>query len=105
MMGPVGQDGAMVRGGPERPDGPGKKMQSVGQKAKMAVAMAQEAGGMLPKNAQGVAASGLARGADAEALFASVVAPEPVDPPPAETELDAKSLAVAVQDLPSDIES
>ena len=119
MMGPVGIDAAMPRGGPDQADGPGKKMQAVGQKAKMAVAMAREAGIDLPKNAQGIAASGLARGADPESLFASLVEPDPVDPDPVgdpdmpvtdepvapvdDATLLAKAMAVPVQDMPPEI--
>ena len=79
MMGSIGQTGGdMMRRGMDvdRPMGPGKKMDAVGQQAKAAVNAAREAGIELPKNAQGMAASGLARGADPETLFASLVTPE-----------------------------
>lgn len=79
MMGSIGQTGGdMMRRGMDvdRPMGPGKKMDAVGQQAKAAVNAAREAGIDLPKNAQGMAASGLARGADPETLFASLVTPE-----------------------------
>lgn len=122
MMGPVGHEASMARGGPDRPDrpdGPGKKMNAVGQKARMAVMTAREAGADLPKNAQGMAASGLARGADPETLFASLIQPDPVDPvhptdpvDPVEAPaddgtamLDAKAMAIAVQDAPPELES
>lgn len=55
---------------------PGGAAQSVGHQAKAAVAAAREAGADLPKNAQGLAASGLARGADPATLFASLIAPD-----------------------------
>ncbi len=108
MMGPVGPD-STPRGmdRPERAEGPGKKMQAVGQKAKMAVAMAREAGVELPKDAQGMAASGLARGADAESLFASLVDPEPTETPDQPddtvTDMTAKSFAVPIQDVPPEL--
>lgn len=79
MMGSIGQTGGdMMRRGmdTDKPMGPGKKMDAVGQQAKAAVSAAREAGIELPKNAQGMAASGLARGADPETLFASLVTPE-----------------------------
>ncbi len=49
---------------------PGNSANAVGQLAKQAVSAAQEAGIALPKNAQGFAASQIARGADAASLFA-----------------------------------
>ena len=52
------------------PLGPGKSANAVGQLAKQAVSAAQEAGITLPKNAQGFAASQIARGADPASLFA-----------------------------------
>ncbi|MXQ07780.1 hypothetical protein GQ651_07965 [Alphaproteobacteria bacterium GH1-50] len=61
----------------ERPQ-MGKSAEAVGQRAKAAVETARAAGTDLPKNAQGVAASGLARGATAESLFAALVS-EPGD--------------------------
>ena len=64
---------------PVHPNGqfaPGGSAQSVGHQAKAAVAAAREAGADLPKNAQDIAASGLARGADPATLFASLIAPE-----------------------------
>lgn len=56
--------------------GQGRRAQSVGHQAKAAVAAARESGAVLPGNAQGLAASAVARGADPAALFASLVAPE-----------------------------
>ncbi len=57
------------------------KMNAIGHQAKAAVVVAREAGVDLPNNAQGIAASGLARGVDAAALFASLVTPDdPVMP-------------------------
>ena len=54
----------------------GKSAASVGHLAKAAVAAAQEAGVDLPKNAQGLAASQIAKGADPASLFAAVVSDE-----------------------------
>jgi hypothetical protein len=62
--------------------GPGKSAQSVGHQAKAAVAAAKESGAMLPSNAQGLAASGIARGADPATIFAAMVTPEPPPPDP-----------------------
>ena len=56
---------------------PGKSAQSVGHVAKAAVAEARAAGVELPKNAQGMAASAIARGADPASVFAALLAPEP----------------------------
>jgi len=56
---------------------PGKSAQAVGQIAKVAVAEAKAAGIDLPKNAQGMAASAIAKGADPSTIFAALIAPEP----------------------------
>lgn len=57
------------------PRGADKSVQSIGQLAKAAVTAAREAGGMeLPRNAQGIAASSIARGIDPASLFAAQVA-------------------------------
>ncbi|MBB96195.1 MAG: hypothetical protein CML68_16590 [Rhodobacteraceae bacterium] len=63
--------------------GPGKSGQSVGHQAKATVAAAKEAGIEPPKNAQGLAASQIARGVEAAMIF---TAPEPPvsDPPVAD---------------------
>ena len=53
----------------------GRRAEAVGQQAKAAVAAAREAGAELPKNAQGIAASGIARGADPSSIFAALVGP------------------------------
>lgn len=58
--------------------GAGKGAQAVGQQAKAAVAVAREAGFDGPRNAQGIAASAVARGIDPASLFAGQVA-EPAD--------------------------
>ena len=55
--------------------------QAVGQQAKAAVADARSNGVDLPGNAQGIAASGIARGADPASLFQALVTP-PTDNPP-----------------------
>ncbi|NNL18599.1 MAG: hypothetical protein HKP37_07655 [Boseongicola sp.] len=51
----------------------GRRGEAVGQQAKAAVAAARSAGAELPKNAQGLAASGIARGADPASIFAALV--------------------------------
>lgn len=84
----MGLDAAMMRGpgtapGAER-SGSGKSAQSVGHLAKAAVASARtaalEAGLELPRNAQGLAASGIARGADPASIFAGLLAGNTGDP-------------------------
>lgn len=55
----------------------GKARQSVGHMAKTAVAEAKLLGVDLPKNAQGMAASAIARGAEAGSVFAAIVVSEP----------------------------
>ena len=59
---------------------PGKSGQSVGHQAKAAVAAAASDGVDLPRNAQGMAASAIARGIDPASVFAALVAPEPTPP-------------------------
>lgn len=54
--------------------GAGKSAEAVGQQAKAIVAVAREAGVDVPKNAQGLAASAVARGIDPASLFAARVA-------------------------------
>ncbi|QGX96856.1 hypothetical protein EI983_00590 [Roseovarius faecimaris] len=63
---------------------PGKAAQSVGHMAKAAVTAAKEAGAVLPKNAQGLAASAVAHGVDPATLFESMIPPPPAveDTPP-----------------------
>lgn len=53
----------------------GNRDQTVGHKAKAAVAAARDAGVELPKNAQGLAASGIAGGVDPSSLFVAFVGP------------------------------
>ena len=55
---------------------PGKNGQSVGHLAKQAVSAAREAGIDLPRNAQGVAASQIAQGADPASVFAAAAEPD-----------------------------
>ena len=81
------------------PEGPGKSAQSVGHRAKAAVAAAQEAGLEVPKNAQGYAASMIAKGADPETLFAALV-----EEPPAEVPIDETEPAVADLDASDPVE-
>ena len=59
---------------------PGKSGQSMGHMAKAAVAEAKATGAELPKNAQGLAASAIAKGADPASIFAALVTPDPVEP-------------------------
>ncbi|PWJ16988.1 hypothetical protein [Jannaschia seohaensis] len=61
------------------PTRPGKSAQAVGQMAKVAVAEAKAAGVELPKNAQGLAASSIAGGADPSSVFAALTTPPPVE--------------------------
>lgn len=58
------------------PAGPGKSGMAVGQIAKQAVAEARASGIDLPSNAQGMAASQIAKGADPASIFAALIAPE-----------------------------
>ncbi len=58
---------------------PGNKQNSVGHRAKAAVVAAREAGLDLPKNAQGFAASAIAKGADSASVFQSLIVSD--DPP------------------------
>jgi len=53
--------------------GPSNRVNAVGQLAKSAVQDARESGIELPKNAQGYAASQIARGADPESVFSALV--------------------------------
>ncbi len=72
MIGAVGEPAfSGNRGSVEQ----GRRAEAVGQQAKAAVAAATEAGAELPKNAQGIAASGIARGADPSSIFAALVGP------------------------------
>jgi hypothetical protein len=69
---------------------PGGRAGAVGQMAKAAVAEARAAGVDLPGNAQGLAASQIARGADPATVFAALVTPvgdgtDTVESPDAET--------------------
>ncbi len=70
MIGAIGQTAAMT-GAQDR--GAAHKAQAVGHQAKAAVIAAREAGADLPKNAQGMAASEIAKGADPESIFAALV--------------------------------
>ena len=54
-----------------------KRADAVGQQAKAVLAAARESGADLPRNAQGLAASAVARGLDAGSLFAARTAPAP----------------------------
>lgn len=67
---------------------PGKSGQAIGHIAKAAVAEAKTAGVDLPENAQGMAASAIAKGADPASIFAALVQPDPVDPPSDDTGLE-----------------
>lgn len=63
------------------PRGAGKA-QAIGQLAKQAVAEARAGGADLPRNAQGLAASGLAKGAGFATLVAALMPPPPVTETP-----------------------
>ncbi|MAC77471.1 MAG: hypothetical protein CML66_05350 [Rhodobacteraceae bacterium] len=68
--------------------GPGKSAQSVGHRAKIAVAAAAQAGVALPKNAQGHAASQIARGVEAALIFQDPSPPSDETPPTAPAPVD-----------------
>ena len=53
---------------------PGKSAQSIGHQAKAAVEIARANDTELPKNAQGAAASAIARGADPQSVLAANLA-------------------------------
>jgi hypothetical protein len=59
----------------EASERPGKSGAAPGQQAKQAVETAREAGADLPRNAQGLAASAIARGAEPSSVFAALVPP------------------------------
>ncbi len=87
----------------------GNAAMAPGQLAKAAVAEARTAGIDLPKNAQGLAASQIAKGADPASIFAAAIAP--VDPvenpdPTAPEDPDVAPIAddTAVPAAPSDVE-
>ena len=94
MIGATSQSANMA---PQETAGPGKKMQSVGHLAKRAVAAAMEAGIDLPKNAQGMAASAIAKGADPASVFDALVQPEDPVADPVGT---AEKTEAPVQDAP-----
>lgn len=71
MIGAIG-DQAASYARPSAADA-GRRADAVGQQAKASVSAAREAGAELPKNAQGLAASGIARGADPASIFAALV--------------------------------
>ena len=66
---------------PDPPPGVARNAGAVGQNAKQIVAEARVSGVDLPKNAQGLAASAVARGVDLESLFAAQVAELPASDP------------------------
>lgn len=90
---------------------PGKSGQSVGHMAKQAVAAARGAGVELPSNAQGLAASQIAKGADPASVFAAQITPPEDDVPladpidgvatPPETVPETDEAADAMQDNPT----
>ena len=71
MIGAIG-DQAAAFSKPSAADA-GRRGDAVGQQAKAAVSAARDAGAELPKNAQGLAASGIARGAEPASIFAALV--------------------------------
>ncbi len=88
----------------------GKSAMAPGQLAKVAVAEARAAGIEVPKNAQGFAASQIAKGADPASIFAAAVTPidetDPADPDAAPVEEADVDAPVAGEDpaVPSEIE-
>lgn len=76
--------------------GPGKSAMAPGQLAKVAVAEARAAGVEVPKNAQGLAASQIAKGADPASIFAAQIAA--LAPPPASDLPDDGNVPVAGND-------
>lgn len=89
----------------ETPARPGKSAESVGHAAKAAVAAAREAGLDVPRNAQGLAASQIARGADPASIFAARTAetpsgeePLPVAPDPDTTGPGDENVLTAPQE-------
>ena len=72
MIGSVGNQALAAQSAEARVAG--KNAQAVGQQAKAIVAIARELGADMPKNAQGLAASTVARGIDPASLFAARVA-------------------------------
>ena len=76
---------------------PGKSAQAVGQMAKIAVTEAKAAGVDLPKNAQGMAASAISKGADPSTVFAALATPDPI--------ADDVATTNDVLDVPSDVDS
>ena len=70
----------------------GKSAQSAGHLAKAAVAEARAAGAELPKNAQGMAASQIAHGADPGSVFAGIIAAQ-MQVEPVETSADQAAAA------------
>lgn len=95
MIGAVGNQIAANPLGEAR--GAANRDPAVGQQAKSAIVMAREAEGDIPRNAQGVAASAIARGIDPASLFAARVVDETVEPPVfagPEVEEGAEGLAV-----------
>ena len=71
MIGAIG-DQASAYARPSAADA-GRRGDAVGQQAKAAVTAARDAGADLPKNAQGLAASGIARGAEPASIFAALI--------------------------------
>lgn len=71
MVGAVGNSQGQVHG--PGAQGHGKRAEAVGHQAKAAVTAAFEAGAEVPGNAQGLAASAIARGIDPASLFAARV--------------------------------
>jgi hypothetical protein len=72
--------------------------------AKAAVAEARVAGVEMPKNAQGLAASAIAKGADPASVFAAQVAAlAPPDPAPSVPDATDTTDATAPADAASDI--
>lgn len=78
------------------PQSRGRSAEATGQIAKMAVSMARDGGADLPKSAQGIAASGIARGLNFDAVVASLISAEaPTDTPSDPVDAD---IGVAAED-------
>ena len=75
--------------------GPGKSGSSTGHLAKQAVSAARAAGIEIPKNAQGIAASQISKGADPASVFAVQVVVDVPDPIVEEPEVPAEPVVTA----------
>ncbi|MEZ5892803.1 MAG: hypothetical protein R3C58_06620 [Parvularculaceae bacterium] len=72
-----------------------ERSDAVGQATKSAIAEARDNGADLPKNVQGKVASGIARGADAQSVFAAIVVRDDAPAEPAEAPAPVEEVAPA----------